>query len=90
MSLDLDKIAETLKNMTPEEMEELFPSDKRPVGWISIEDSLPGWYIKDFEQGYTVVKVKDSQGKEWDTQCADHNTWYYRVKEEGATHWWHE
>ena len=89
--MDLKKLEEAIKNMTPEEWEKYFPKDTRPHGWISIEDSLPACMAGDFvDKGYTSVKVKDKDGKEYDTKVCDSLIWYYLVKEHGVTHWWHE
>ena len=79
-----------LKNITPEEIEKYFPEDKRPEGWISIEESLPVMYALDIMKGYTEYKVKYENGETGITGVADHCAWYYRAKEAGITHWWHE
>jgi hypothetical protein len=92
------KFKEILKkfdDMSPEELEEIkrkyFPPDTRPIGWISIEDSLPDCMVDDYiKQGYSIYKVKDKKGNEFDTTVCDNLMWYYTVKKMGVTHWWHE
>lgn len=42
----------------------------------------------DIVQGYTLYKVKDKNGNEFESAVSDHNNWYYYAKEEGITHWW--
>lgn len=82
-----------LKNMTPQEKEEMkeFFKDKNPKGWVSVEDGLPMWKAMDVMKGYSEYKVKDKEGKEFVTQVTDHTTWYYFVaKEQGITHWWND
>ena len=93
MALDKDKMSKALDkalaDITPEEIEKYFPADKRPKGWISIEDSLPQCLGGDFiTQGYSRYKVKNAQGEEFFTHVCDHNMWYVISKEEGVTHWW--
>lgn len=94
MALDLDKMSkaldEALANITPEEMEKYFPKDTKPKGWISIEEHLPIMLAMDIMQGCSEYKVKFADGTEGMTCVADHNTWYYRVKDAGITHWWNE
>ena len=95
MAIDFDKISKALdkalSEITPEEIEKYFPKDTRPKGWISIEDSLPYCSAIDFfEKGYSVYKVKNKDGVEGESGVADHNTWYYRAKEAGITHWWND
>ena len=90
MALDLEKMSkdfeDALSNITDEEIEKHF-ADKRPKGWLSIEQYLPMMYAKDFAQGYSVFKVRDKEGKEFESAVADHNVWYYEAKEMGITHW---
>ncbi len=86
----IDAAIKALENMSPEEREKWFPKDTRPTGWISIEDSLPAMYAIDIMQGYTIYKVKYADGHEDESWVSDHNMWYYRAKEQGITHWWHE
>jgi len=81
--------------MSPEELAEArrilndtgVTSRENPKGWLSIEEYLPKWLAKDFEQGYTIVKVKNSDGNTAESYCTDHNMWYYIMKEAGVTHW---
>ena len=82
-------LQEYLENMTPEEKAEMREHfrDKRPKGWLSIEEHLPMMMAGDLMQGYSIYKVRDKYGKEFNSAVADHNTWYYRAKEEGITHW---
>lgn len=61
-----------------------------PKGWVSIEEHLPMMYAKDIMQGYTEYKVKFENNKTGKTFVSDHNTWYYRAKDEGITHWFNK
>ena len=92
MALDLEemkkKIDEFLANITQEEINKYFPPDTRPKGWLSIEEYLPLMCAIDIVQGYTLYKVKDKNGNEFESAVSDHNNWYYYAKEEGITHWW--
>ena len=94
MELDLEKLQkrwdDAFDNITQEEIDKFFPPDTRPKGWLSIEEYLPMMYAKDMRQGYSLYKVKDKDGNEFTSGVADHNTWYYRAKENGITHWWNE
>ena len=82
------KLQESIEKMTPDEWEKYFPKDTRPKDWISIEDSLPDCMAGDFvEKGYTSVKVKDKDSKEYETKVCDSLSWYYTVKEHGVTQW---
>jgi len=66
----LEKLKEKVFKMSPEELAEArrilndtgVTSRENPKGWLSIEEYLPKWLAKDFEQGYTIVKVKNSDG----------------------------
>lgn len=84
----INKLREYLKNRTPEQIEEdrEFFRDKTPKGWISIEDHLPKLRAVDFMTGST-YKVRDADGKEFDTVVGDHNVWYHEAKAIGITHW---
>lgn len=84
------KIDESLASMTPEDWEKYFPKDTRPKGWLNIEEHLPKMYAMDFAQGYSLFKVKYENGEIGESPVADHNTWYYRAKEAGITHWYNE
>ena len=89
--MDLKKLKEALKDITPEEIEKYFTKDIRPKGWISIEDSLPDCMAGDFvEKGYTNITVKNKEGEEFETHVCDNLIWYYLVKKQGVTHWLHE
>ena len=94
MALDFDKmrkdLKEALENMSQEEIDKYFPPDTRPKGWLSIEDYLPQMYAVDIMQGYTLYKVKDKDGKEFESAVCDHNVWYYHAKDLGITHWWND
>lgn len=90
MGIDLDKLRESLVNISQEEVDKYFPKDTKPKGWISIEDYLPMMYTIDIMQGYTLYKVKDKDGNEFESAVSDHNVWYYMAKEAGITHWWNE
>ena len=81
-----------LNNMTEadkQEMREYFV-DKTPKGWVSIEEHLPMMLAMDIMQGYSVYKVKNDKGEEFESAVSDHNTWYYRAKECGVTHWFNK
>jgi hypothetical protein len=87
----LKSLDAALKAMTPEELEEYFPEDKRPKGWLSIEEHLPYCDAADFvNQGYSTVIVKGSDGNEFESRVTDHNIWYHVAKQEGITHWYNE
>lgn len=94
MPLDLEKlrkaIDEALKNMTQEDIDKYFPSCSRPKGWLSIEEYLPMWLAVDVAQGYSVYKVKDAAGNEFESAVSDHDIWYHMAKEAGITHWFNE
>lgn len=78
-----------LKSLTKEEKDAIKErlKDKRPKGWLSIEDHLPMMFVKDLSQGFSVFRVRDNKGEEFDSRVTDHNIWYYRAKEAGITHW---
>lgn len=92
MKSGLKALREHLKKMTDAEKEEMreYFRDKRPKGWLSIEEHLPMMFANDIMQGYSVFKVRDKDGNEFDSAVTDHNIWYYRAKEEGITHWFNE
>lgn len=85
--MNLKLLEKALENITPEEIEKYFPEDKKPKGWISIDEHLPMMWAIDVMQGYTEYKVKYKNGTTGTTKVADHNTWYYYAKDEGITHW---
>lgn len=88
----LNLLSHHLENMTAEEkdaMEKHF-EDKRPIGWLSIEEHLPMMFAKDLMQGYSVFKVRDKDGKEFESAVTDHHIWYYGAKKIGITHWFNE
>ncbi len=91
-SKSLTSIREYLANMTPEQKEEMKEHfrDKKPKGWLSIEEHLPMMYAKDIEQWFSVFKVKFNDGREGESKVSDGNTWYYHAKEAGITHWLNE
>lgn len=60
-----------------------------PHGWVSIEEHLPMMMAMDLSTG-TTYKVKNESEEEFESIVGDHNAWYYRAKEIGITHWWHE
>ena len=64
--------------------------DKRPKGWLNIEEHLPHMYIKDMKQGYSIFKVRDKSGNEFNSHVTDHNIWYDHAKDLGITHWLNE
>lgn len=88
-----DSLAEKLKkhldSLSEEELEKVreFFRDDTPKGWLSIEEHLPMWKMDDIEQGYSVYKVRDKDGNEFETAVTDHHIWYYEAKENGVTHW---
>jgi len=82
------KLNEALANMTQEDIDKYFLPDTRPKGWLSIEEYLPMMYAIDIMQGYTLYKVKDKDGNEFESAVSDHNVWYYMAKNAGITHWW--
>ena len=89
----LDLLARHLKNMTDEEKAEMekFFEDKRPKGWLSIEEHLPMMFAEDLAQGYTVFKVRDKDGREFESCVTDHTVWYYMIaKPLEITHWLNE
>ena len=75
MGIDLDKLRESLANISQEEVDKYFPKDAKPKGWISIEDHLPMMYAIDIMQGYTLYKVKDKDGNRFESAVSDHNVW---------------
>lgn len=90
MGIDFKKLEEALDNMTDEEIEKFFPPDTIPKGWLSIEEYLPMWLAKDFQQGYSIYLVRNNRGEEFLSAVGDHNVWYYEAKEAGITHWFNE
>ena len=94
MTLDIrsmsEKFKEILDNITDEELNEAFPPDTTPKGWLSIEDHLPMFMGNDIMRGYSEYKVKDKDGKEFKTCVTDHMIWYYEAKEIGITHWFND
>ena len=94
MALDLDKmkkqIDDALENMTQEDIDKYFPPDTRPKGWLSIEEYLPMMCAIDIVQGFSLYKVKDKNGNEFESGVSDHNMWFYQAKKEGITHWFNE
>lgn len=88
----IDALKHHLANMTEEEKAEMKEHfrDKRPKGWLSIEEHLPMMFAKDIMKGCSKFKVRYADGKEGFTYVADHNTWYYRAKDEGITHWFNK
>lgn len=92
MNKSLEALRKHLENMTDAEKEEMREHfrDKRPKGWLSIEEHLPMMFANDIMQGYSVFKVRDKDGKEYNSAVTDHNIWYYRAKEEGITHWFND
>lgn len=85
----LKSFRKILDEMTEEENERMrnYFKDDRPKGWLSIEEHLPMMLIDDLVQGYSVFKVRDKDGKEFETHVTDHHIWYYHAKDAGVTHW---
>lgn len=93
MNNQVEALRKYLENRTPEQIEEdkEFFRDKRPKGWLSIEDHLPTCSALDYcNQFYSEFKVRYTDGTEGLTQVGDHHTWYYYAKEIGITHWLNE
>jgi len=99
MSLDLDKLTKNLEkaldSMTQEDWDEFNAKidegkEDVPMGWISIDDFLPAWMGEDVWKGYSTYKVKYEDGTEDESFVTDHTTWYYRVKDDGITHWYND
>lgn len=89
----LDNLRNHLDSLSEKEIEEIrekYFTDKRPKGWLDIEQHLPMMFAIDILQGYSVFKVRDADGNEFETKVTDHNTWYYHAKEIGITHWLNE
>ena len=84
-----EKIKEHFDNLDEKGWEELreFFKDDTPKGWLSIEEYLPHWLACDVEQGYSIYKVRDKDGNEFESPVSDHNTWYYMAKQANITHW---
>jgi hypothetical protein len=85
-----EKIRESLEKLTPEEIENYFPADTKPKGWLSIEEYLPMFMAVDFANGCSVYKVRYENGTVSESGVADHDVWYYYAKNEGITHWFNE
>lgn len=90
----VEQLRDYFESLSPEELEEhrehfrkAIEANKKPPGWISIEEHLPMFLAKDIMQGYSIYKVKNKDGEEFETSVSDHNTWYYLAKANGITHW---
>lgn len=92
MSDMVAKFAEHLRNMTAEQKREMveFFTDNIPKGWVSIEEHLPMMYGKDIMQGYSMFKVRDKYGNEFESMVSDGNIWYYFALENNITHWFND
>ena len=57
--IDLDKFKNYLGNLSEKEKDELreYFSDKRPKGWLDIEEYLPMMFAKDIAQGYSFLRL---------------------------------
>lgn len=95
----VEALREYLENRTPEEIkrdEDFFAENSLhqiPTGWIDIEEYLPivtGQDVIDNGGLFKKIKVRNKEGKEGESQVADHNVWYYMAKEQGITHWLNE
>ena len=89
ISKAIDKHFASLTESDIEEIKKRF-EDKRPKGWLSIEEYLPMMYARDVMQGYSMFKVKDINGAEFYSPVADGNTWYFRAKEVGIILWYND
>lgn len=87
-----ENLREHLESLTDEEINQIVEDfrDKRPKGWLSIEDHLPMMDAIDIMNGGSKYKVRYKDGNEGTTMVGDHNTWYYYAKEVGITHWLNE
>lgn len=93
----LDSLDKFLKEVPKEELDALIakhcPPDNTPKGWVSIEEALPMVTCDDFlnnDAMVKIIKVKDKNGEEFESQVGDHHIWYYRAKDAGITHWWND
>lgn len=87
------KLREHIESLSEEEVKEIrkkYFTDDRPKGWVDIEHHLPMMLAMDIVQGYSVFKVRDVNGNEFETKVSDHNTWYHMAKEIGITHWFNK
>jgi hypothetical protein len=85
----LESFRKHINSLSKEELAALKErfKDNTPKGWLSIEDHLPKMFARDIMQGYSVYKVRDKDGNEFESGVSDHNIWYYDAKEAGITHW---
>lgn len=86
-------IDEALENATPEEFYKIIHKnrdEKLPKGWVDINHHLPMCLAMDFiTKGYSTYRVKDNNGKEFETHLADSIVWKVDVAEPlNITHWW--
>jgi len=85
-----ENLRKHLESLTDEEVEKInekYFTDKRPKGWLSIDEHLPMMRAIDIIQGYSLFMVKDKDGNDFWTMVSDHNAWYYKAKDAGITHW---
>lgn len=86
------KIDDFFDNLSEEDIErikqEYFPESTVPKGWVSIEEYLPQFLVKDVEVGYSTYKVRNEE--EFYMDVTDPNIFYYRAKELGITHWYNK
>lgn len=83
-------LRESLDRMSQDDIEKFFPRDTKPKGWLSIEEYLPMFMAIDITNGYSIYRVKYSDGTIGESRVVDHNIWYYDAKEAGITHWYNE
>jgi hypothetical protein len=83
-------ISESLDHMSQDDIEKFFPREIKPKGWLSIEEYLPMFMAIDITNGYSIYRVKYSDGTIGESRVVDHNIWYYDAKEAGITHWYNE
>lgn len=91
MDITLIDVKKLIEELSEEELKYFFTFSSLPKGWISVEDHLPQWLAEDVKQGYSVYKVKNSNGEEFETTVADHTYWYYIIAiPQKITHWYND
>ena len=70
----VDSLKKHLNSLSKEEIKDIrekYFKDDRPKGWVSIEQHLPMMFAVDIMQGYSVFKVRDKDGNEFETKVAE-------------------